>query len=99
MRENSKKFNWDGIYFPVDWKSIEKFEKQNPYKINVLEYDRKPNPVRIGADHGPNVINLLVIFNDETNHYCWIKNMSRPEISKDGHQLSTVYYVCTPSRH
>ena len=37
MRENSEKFDWSGIEFPVSWKQIDKFEKQNPYyTINVL---------------------------------------------------------------
>ena len=76
MRQNSKKFNWDGMEFPVDERGIEKFEKQNPYKINVFEYNRKPNPVRFGGDHGPNVINLLLISNGETNHYCCLVNMT-----------------------
>ena len=89
MRENSEKFDWTGIEFPVDWKGIDKFEKQNPYKINVFEYEGKPNPVRIGGSHGSNVINLLLISNDETNHYCWIKNISRlisSEVYKNGHK-------------
>ena len=60
MRKNLKKFNLDGIEFPVDERGIEKFEKQNPYKINVFQYNRRPNPVRFGGDHGPNVINLLL---------------------------------------
>ena len=35
MRENSKHFDWTGIEFPVSPKNIDKFEKQNPYAINV----------------------------------------------------------------
>mgnify|MGYP001798814523 FL=1 len=57
MRKNLKKFNLDGIEFPVDERGIEKFEKQNPYKINVFDYDRKSKIVRCGEHHGPNVIN------------------------------------------
>ena len=77
------------VEFPVDWKGIDKFEKQNPYKINVFEYEGKPNPVRIGESHGSNVINLLLISNGETNHYCWIKNISRlisSQVNKNGHE-------------
>ena len=62
IRENSKKFHWDGIEFPIDiMKGKDKFERQNPYKINVFENNKTPNTVRFGGDHGPNVINLLLI--------------------------------------
>ena len=40
MREDSKKFDWIGIEFPVSLKQIDKFEKQNPYAINVFGYER-----------------------------------------------------------
>ena len=77
MRKNSKRFNWTGIDFPVSLKDIAKFENQNPYAINVLGYDGdKVNAIRISKKEG-NVINLIIISNDETNHYCWIKNLSR----------------------
>ena len=37
MTENSKKFIGDGIEYPIDiMKGIDKFERQNPYKINVF---------------------------------------------------------------
>jgi len=86
MKENSEKFDWSGIEFPVSLKQIDKFEKQNPYAINVYGYnDVNVYPLRIsnkqeGAQEAfpPNhVINLLLISNDETNHYCWVKDMSK----------------------
>ena len=36
MRENSNNFDWSGMEFPVSLQQIDKFEKQNPYVINVL---------------------------------------------------------------
>ena len=40
--------NFDGIDFPVDLKDIDKFENQNPYRINVLGYENKEiYPLRI----------------------------------------------------
>ena len=41
MRENSEKFNWTGIDFPLSLKEIDKFEKQNDYGICVITYDEK----------------------------------------------------------
>ena len=80
MREDSEKFDWTGIEFPVSLKQIDKFENNNPYAINVLGYEGVVNPLRISKknEHScDQVINLLLIANEETNHYCWIKNMSR----------------------
>ena len=76
MREDSEKFDWSGIEFPVSLKQIDKFEKQNNYAINVFGYERVVYPLRISKKKDQ-VINLLLIANEETNHFCWIKNMSR----------------------
>ena len=79
MRKDSEKFDWTGIEFPVSLKQIDKFENNNPYAINVLGYEGVVYPLRISKkkEHCEQVINLLLIANDETNHFCWIKNMSR----------------------
>ena len=77
MREDSEKFDWTGIEFPVSLKQIDRFEKQNPYSINVFGYeDHEVYPLRI-SKRVNQVINLLIIANEETNHYCWIKDMSK----------------------
>ena len=77
MRKDSEKFDWTGIEFPVSLKQIDKFEKQNNYAINVLGYEGVVYPLRLSKNNCEQVINLLLIANEETNHYCWIKNMSR----------------------
>ena len=76
MRKDSEKFDWTGIEFPVSEEFIDKFEKQNPYAINVFGYEKVVYPLRISKKNDQ-VINLLLIANEETNHFCWIKNMSR----------------------
>ena len=76
--------NFNGIDFPVDLKDIDKFENQNPYRINVLGYENKEiYPLRISNFKNCDelTINLLLI-NDENsekknNHYVWIKDLSR----------------------
>ena len=37
MRRNSERLNWEGIDFPTPMTQIKRFEKQNPYSINVYE--------------------------------------------------------------
>ena len=76
MRKDSKKFDWSGIEFPVSLKQIDKFENNNPYAINVFGYEKVVYPLRISKKK-EQVINLLLIADEETNHFCWIKNMSR----------------------
>ena len=63
--------------FPVTLRDIAKFEKQNPYAINVYGYESGVNVLRISKRRDVTVINLLLLYNSETNHYCWIKNLSR----------------------
>ena len=80
MKKDSEKFDWTGIEFPVSEEFVDKFENQNPYAINVLGYEGVVYPLRISKkneQHCEQVINLLLIANEETNHFCWIKNMSR----------------------
>ena len=76
MKKDSEKFDWTGIEFPVSLKQIDKFENQNNYAINVFGYEKVVYPLRISKKKDQ-VINLLLIADEETNHYCWIKNMSR----------------------
>ncbi|EDO48021.1 predicted protein [Nematostella vectensis] len=92
IRESSKKFDWAGIEFPVSLKQIDKFEKQNPYTVNVFGYNGEVFPRRISKKRNARVINLLLISNDETNHYCWIKDMSRLLSSQiNNHQHATEF--------
>ena len=76
--------------FPVSLKkNIDKFENQNTYAINVYGYEGdKVYPLRI-SNKQANMINLLLISDDKTNHYCWIKNMSRLLSSEINNNKST----------
>ena len=50
MRINSEKFKWSGIEFPVSLKQIDKFEKQNPFAVNVFGIEgEKVYPLRIAG--------------------------------------------------
>ena len=78
MKKNAAKLNWEGIVFPTPLEQISRFERQNPYYINVYGWDgERVYPLRIGKkDKDKQCINLLLLSNKETSHYCWIKNMS-----------------------
>ena len=91
MREDSKKFDWSGIEFPVSLKQIDKFENQNNYAINVFGYERVVYPLRISKKKDQ-VINLLLIANEETNHFCWIKNMSKLLSKQKSNHNGKIYF-------
>ena len=90
LKEQSLKFNWNNITFPVDLKAIDRFERQNAtISVNVFGYEREVYPLRISKHKHENTINLLLISDDEKQHYCLIKNMSRllsTQTSKHGHE-------------
>lgn len=80
--------NFDGIEFPVKIKDIGKFEKQNNTRVNVFGYDAgSVYPIRLSGDD--NATDLLLISDEKTFHYCWIKNFSRlisSQVNKNEHK-------------
>ena len=72
------KLNFTGIDFPVSLKDIDKFEKNNPeIGVNVFGYDKSVHILRINKANPQNAIDLLLITNEEKQHYCWIKSFAR----------------------
>ena len=79
-------FNLQGITFPVTLKDIPKFEKQNDVSISVYGWEQKwkadkqnvvgfPFPLKVSKEVKAKHVNMLLISNNDTNHYCWIKKM------------------------
>ena len=71
--------NLDGIEFPMKVSQIAKFERQNTaISVNVFGYEQKELfPVYITKEKKENHVNLLPIANNETRHYCLIRNLNR----------------------
>ena len=85
------------IKYPVELKAINKFESLNSNKmINVYGYNEtdKIYPLRNSKDiDRPNKIDLLYIANEETSHYCLIKDFEKlvsSQISKHNGKV----YIC-----
>ena len=77
MRANSKRLNWEGIDFPTPLNQIDRFEKQNPYSVNVYGYTgTSVYPLRISEHENKQCINLILLVNKNNQHYCFIKRMS-----------------------
>lgn len=81
--------NFKGIEFPIQIKSIGKFEQLNEaLAINVYMYDtstKKIQPLRISKEMNRKRIHLMLLKKETDNvgetepksHYCWISNLSR----------------------
>ncbi|XP_065640589.1 uncharacterized protein LOC136073148 [Hydra vulgaris] len=88
LKEQDKKLNWEKIEFPVSLHQITQFEKNNQdISINVFGYESSVHPLRISNEKNrQHQIDLLLISNDETNHYCLIKRFCTKE-SLSKHKL------------
>ena len=80
LKSKENTLNMDGIAYPVDFRGIDRFEKQNPgISISILGYneDEKVYPLKLskytGCEH--NII-LLLIKDGDNSHYCLVKNIS-----------------------
>ena len=93
VRDNSEKFNWSGIEFPVSLEQIVKFEKQNPFAVNVFGIEgEKVYPLRISKEREKHFIDLLLISKGETTHYCWMKNKSLLLSSQVSKHMSSRFF-------
>ena len=100
MRKQSEVSNFQGIEFPMELDDIGKFEKQNRgLAINVFGEEREEiYPLR-WSKIKTKPINLLLISDSETRHYCLIKNMSRllsSQVSKKEHKKAFLFEMLEP---
>ena len=79
MRKDAKQFDWTGISFPTPFNQIKIFEKNNPgYEIWIFSWKNdKVYPIRPGKDNPKTKLYLLYLKNEETKHYCWIKDIDK----------------------
>ena len=95
--EKSKELHWEGIEFPVTVSSgvFAKFEKNNKdISVNVYGInEEKIYPLHTSKNFDQkHHIDLLLISNKETNHYCLIKNFSRIVSAQSSSHEHKTYY-------
>ena len=80
LKSKEDTLNMEGINYPVDFRGIDRFEKQNPeISISLLGYnkDERVYPLKLskytGSKHD---ITLLLIKDEDNSHYCLVKNIS-----------------------
>ena len=102
LKSKENTLNMEGIAYPVDFKGINRFEKQNPdISISVLGYskDERVYPLRISKftkskkeDERKHNITLLLIKNGDNSHYCLINNLSRLLTSQVNNHKGKLYF-------
>ena len=76
--KQSKSFNWKGLKFPVGLKEIKIFENQNSsIAINVFGFEDEVYPLKISKEKRINNIDLLLISDEEKQHYCVICSLTK----------------------
>lgn len=72
------RLNYDGVNFPVSIKDYNRVERQNSINVNVFGYESKQSyPIYISEKNNKDVLNLLLITNDLTQHYVYMKDFDR----------------------
>ena len=76
-------FNLRKIEFPMKLSDIPRFERQNNMSISLYGYQDGRDgqegfvyPLKVSKDVKERHVDLLLIANDDTNHYCYIQQIS-----------------------
>jgi len=80
--DHQETLHFEGISFPILLRDLPKFEAQNPeIRVNaiLLVSENKGYTIDYGSPHRqrPHHTNLLLLHNTDTQHYVWIKDISR----------------------
>ena len=82
-----EKLDYSSIKFPVTVKQINIIEKQNNICINLFGYEEKQKfPIYISKEKYQDHMELLLITEDENNHYVLIKDFNKFMFSQSKHQ-------------
>ncbi|KAK3105316.1 hypothetical protein FSP39_022337 [Pinctada imbricata] len=78
-QQYENELDMSGIQYPVPLSKVAKFEKQNNISINVLGFEEENYfPLYISTlKNASHEVDLLYIQNQESSHYCLIKNLNR----------------------
>ena len=92
--EQSEKLDWSGIEFPVPAVAniLTKFERNNNICVNVFGYEKDVYPLYISKHESDTCVDLLLISDGETKHYCWVKNFNGLMTRRTEKSHHTMYY-------
>ena len=79
--EYEKEFNLQGIQFPMILKDIPKFQRLIHVSVSVYAYQEGQEgfiyPLKVSKEVNKRHVHLFLIADDDTNHYCFIKDFGK----------------------
>ena len=97
LRRYEGDFDWSDIEFPVSFRDINKFERNNEIGVNILAVENKKTYIcRKGRDYN-RIVNLMLIAdveNPNKKHYVAVKSLSRL-LSKQNSKHKEAQHFCT----
>ena len=83
----AEELNYSGVDFPVSKKDYCKIEVLNKIDINAFcDENKVVYPVYLSSQSFNDSIDLLLVSNDFTNHYVYIKDFNRLMFNKTKHK-------------
>ena len=80
LKRYEEEFDWSGLEFPVSFRDINKFERNNEIGVNILAVENKKIYIcRKGRDYN-RIVNLMLIAdvkNPNKKHYLAVKSLLR----------------------
>ena len=97
LRRYEGDFDWSDIEFPVSFRDINKFERNNEIGVNILPIENKKTYIcRKGKDCN-RIVNLMLmtdVENPNKKHYVAVKSLSRL-LSKQNSKHKEAQHFCT----
>ena len=84
LREQCEEFDWSGISFPVGWRDIDRFERNNDISVNVLGIVKgQVRTLRKTREKNENHVILFKLKDGENEHFALVKNLNRLWFGED----------------
>ena len=97
LRRYEGDFDWGDLEFPVSFRDINKFERNNEIGVNILAIENKKTYIcRKGRDYN-RIVNLMLITdveNPNKKHYVAVKSLSRL-LSKQNSKHKEAQHFCS----
>ena len=84
LKKQCEELIWEGISFPISWRGIDRFERQNDISVNVLGLDGKEIvTLRKTKKKKENHVILFKLKNGENEHFALVNNLNRLWFGQD----------------
>ena len=84
LKKQCEELIWEGISFPISWRGIDRFERQNDISVNVLGLDGKEIvTLRKTKEKKENHVILFKLKQGENEHFALVNNVNRLWFGQD----------------